>query len=93
MGMAKIDEIKESLNTLRTALSLLSAFLIATGGALGTLFKSGDISVLFWMCVFFIMLCPQNLAVQGGDVRMLLTFFARKIYSKSVVKVLNLYQR
>ena len=41
----------------------------------------------------FIMLCPQNLAVQGGDVRMLLTFFARKIYSKSVVKVLNLYQR
>jgi hypothetical protein len=47
MVMAKIDEIKESLNTLRTALSLLSAFLIATGGALGTLFKSGDISVLF----------------------------------------------
>ena len=54
--MAKIDEIKESLNTLRTALSLLSAFLIGTGGALGTLFKSGDISVLFWMCVFFMML-------------------------------------
>ena len=41
----------------------------------------------------FIMLCPQNLAVQGGDVRMLLTFFAHKIYSNSVVKVLNLYQR
>ncbi len=56
MTMAKIDEIKESLNTLRTALSLLSAFLIATGGALGTLFKGGDIGVLFWMCVFFMML-------------------------------------
>ena len=54
--MAKIDEIKESLNTLRTALSLLIAFLIATGGALGALFKSGDISVLFWLCVFFMML-------------------------------------
>jgi len=54
--MAKIDEIKESLNTLRTALSLLSAFLIAMGGALGALFKDGDIGVLFWMCVFFMML-------------------------------------
>ncbi len=54
--MAKIDEIKESLNTLRTALSLLSAFLIAMGGALGTLFKGGDTGALFWMCVFFMML-------------------------------------
>jgi hypothetical protein len=41
----------------------------------------------------FIMLCPQNLAVQGGGVRMLLTFFTHKIYSNSVVKVLDLYQR
>ncbi len=39
-----------------TALSLLSAFLIAMGGALGALFKGGDIGVLFWMCVFFMML-------------------------------------
>ncbi len=54
--MAKIDEIKESLNTLRTALSLLSAFLIAIGVALGALFKGGDIGVLFWMCVFFMIL-------------------------------------
>ena len=54
--MAKIDEIKESLNTLITALSLLSAFLIAIGGALGALFKGGDIGVLFWMCVFFMIL-------------------------------------
>ncbi|MCX7100702.1 MAG: hypothetical protein NTX38_04200 [Methylobacter sp.] len=54
--MAKLDELKESLNTLRTALSLLSAFLIAMGGALGALFKSGDIGVLFWVCAFFMAL-------------------------------------
>jgi hypothetical protein len=35
---------------------LLSAFLIAIGGALGALFKGGDVDVLFWMCVFFMIL-------------------------------------
>ena len=34
----------------------LSAFLIAMGGALGTLFKGGDTGALFWMCVFFMIL-------------------------------------
>jgi hypothetical protein len=34
--MSKLDEVKETLNTLRTILGLLSAFLIAIGGALGT---------------------------------------------------------
>ena len=59
--MAKIDEVKETLNTLRTFLSLLSAFIIATAGALGTLFQRNEIDILFWLCAFlmlvFIFLC------------------------------------
>jgi preprotein translocase subunit YajC len=54
--MAKIDEVKEMLNTLRTLLSLLSAFMIATAGALGTLFQRGDIGALFWSFVFLMVL-------------------------------------
>ena len=50
--MAKIDEVKEILNTLRAVLGFLSAFLIAVGGAAGTLFKQGEIDTLFWFCVF-----------------------------------------
>jgi hypothetical protein len=45
--MSKLDQIKEILNTLRLALSLLTAFLIALGGAIGTLFKSGDTGFYF----------------------------------------------
>ncbi len=33
-------------------LGFLSAFLIAVGGALGTLFRNGEIDTLFWFCVF-----------------------------------------
>ena len=54
--MGKIDELKESLNTLRAALNILSAFLIALGGAIGALFKSGDTGSLFWTAVFIMIL-------------------------------------
>ena len=54
--MSKLDEVKETLNTLRTILGLLSAFLIAIGGALGSLFRSGEIDVLFWLCAFFMVI-------------------------------------
>jgi hypothetical protein len=55
-NMAKIDEVKEMLNTLRTLLSLLSAFMIATAGALGTLFQRNEIDTLFWSFVFLMVL-------------------------------------
>ncbi|MCX7075462.1 MAG: hypothetical protein NTZ45_01620 [Methylococcales bacterium] len=54
--MSKLDEVKETLNTLRTILGLLSAFLIAIGGALGSLFRAGEIDVLFWLCTFFMVI-------------------------------------
>ena len=50
--MAKIDEVKEILNTLRAVLGFLSAFLIAVGGAAGTLFRNDEIGTLFWFCAF-----------------------------------------
>ena len=30
----------------------MSAFLIAVGGAAGTLFRNGEVDTLFWFCVF-----------------------------------------
>jgi hypothetical protein len=35
---------------------LLSAFLIAIGGALGSLFRASEIDVLFWLCTFFMVI-------------------------------------
>ena len=47
--MAKIDLVKESLNTLRTMLTMLSAFLITVGGGVAVLFQRADVGVLFWI--------------------------------------------
>ena len=49
--MGKIDKLKESLTSLRTGLSILSAFLIALGGAVGTLYNSNNVGILFWVSV------------------------------------------
>ncbi len=54
--MAKMDEVKESLNTLRTMLTMLSAFLITVGGGVAVLFQHDDVGVLFWIGIFFMML-------------------------------------
>jgi hypothetical protein len=56
--LAKIDKIKETLNSLRTGLTIISAFLIALGGALGTLYKQNEFDLIFWFIafLFFILL-------------------------------------
>ena len=46
--MAKIDKIKETLNSLRVGLSIVSALLIAFGGTLGSLYKKNEIDFIFW---------------------------------------------
>jgi len=55
-AMAKIDLVKESLNTLRTMLTMLSAFLITVGGGVAVLFQRADVGVLFWIGIFFMTL-------------------------------------
>jgi len=45
--LTRIDKIKETLNSLRVGLSIVSAFIITLGGVLGSLYKSEDIELLF----------------------------------------------
>ena len=54
--MAKIDKIKETLNSLRIALTIISAFIIALGGSLGSFYRSNDFGILFWLVFIFIIL-------------------------------------
>lgn len=54
--MAKIDKVKETLNSLRIGLSILSAFIIALGGSLGALYKVNDFGILFWLVFLFILI-------------------------------------
>ncbi len=56
--MAKIDKIKETLNSLRVGLSIISAFIITLGGVLGNLYNKEIFGLLFWLTtiIFFIFL-------------------------------------
>ena len=45
--MAKIDKVREILNSLRIALTIISAFIIALGGGLGSLYKNNEFGILF----------------------------------------------
>ena len=69
--MAKIDKVKETLNSLRVGLSIISALLIALGGALGSLYKNKKIDFIFWISsgLFFILLITiQNAIPYQGTV-------------------------
>lgn len=50
--MAKIDKIKETLNSLRIGLTIISALLITLGGTLGSLYKNNEIDIMFWVASF-----------------------------------------
>lgn len=50
--MAKIDKVKETLNSLRVGLTIVSALLIALGGTLGSLYKKNEIDLIFWLSAF-----------------------------------------
>jgi hypothetical protein len=47
--MGKLDAVKEVLNSLRAALNVITAFLIALGGAMGALYNAGNVGILFWL--------------------------------------------
>ena len=54
--MAKVEKIKEILNSLRVGLSIISALIITLGGTLGNLYKHNEIDFIFWVTaiLFFI---------------------------------------
>jgi uncharacterized membrane protein len=54
--MAKIDEIKEFINTLRTYLSIITAIILAIGAGVSKLYLSMEINLLFWIGIVFIVL-------------------------------------
>ena len=49
--MSKLDKIKESLSSLRIGLSIVSVFVLSLGGALGGMYRSGELGFVFWFSV------------------------------------------
>jgi len=52
--MAKIDETKEFINTLRTYLSIIVAIILAVGAGVSKLYLANTIGLLFWIGIVFI---------------------------------------
>jgi hypothetical protein len=51
--MAKIDEMKEVLNTLRVALSLAMGILVLTIGSIISRYDVGKVDTIFWIGIGF----------------------------------------
>ncbi len=49
--MAKIDEIKEILNTLRIAMSILAGILVVLFGRIFSKYENTEIDITFWLIV------------------------------------------
>lgn len=50
--LAKIDEIKEALSSLRTYFGVCIALMVAVGGGLVSSFRANTIDILFWVGAF-----------------------------------------
>ena len=49
--MAKIDEVKEILNTLRIAMSIIVGIIVMLVGKLFSKFEAGEFDYVFWIVV------------------------------------------
>jgi len=54
--MAKIDEIKEILNTLRIAMSIIAGILVVLFGKLFRKFELQEYDIIFWVSIVSIFL-------------------------------------
>ena len=54
--MSKIDEKKEYIGILKTYLGVLVAFILATGTGVSKIYLHGDIGILFWLGIAFVLL-------------------------------------
>lgn len=53
--MSKIDEKKEYIGLLKSYINVIVAFILAIGAGVSKMYISGDINVLFWVGVGFIL--------------------------------------
>jgi len=49
--MAKIDEIKEVLNTLRVAMSIIAGVIVVLIGKIFTKFEKNEFDLIFWITI------------------------------------------
>ena len=54
--MSQLDKLKETLNTLRAALAIIAALLIALGTGVGSLFVSMNVGLAFWIGIAVMLL-------------------------------------
>ncbi len=54
--MAKIDELKEHIATLRGYLNIVVAIILAIGAGVSKLYLSSNIGLLFWIGIVLILL-------------------------------------
>ena len=63
MSKAKIDEVKEFINTLRVYLSIITAIILAMGTGVSKIYLSNNIGLLFWIGIFFVVLLISIFAI------------------------------
>ena len=68
--MAKIDEIKEALNTLRIAMSIAFGILVVLVGSIINRYDEAKIDIIFWLGVsftFVVLLFILNIVIKISD--------------------------
>ena len=53
--MSKIDEKKEYIGILKSYINVIVAFILAIGAGVSRIYISGDINILFWVGIGFIL--------------------------------------
>jgi len=54
--MAKIDEVKEILNTLRIVMSIIAGIIVVLIGKIFTKFEKNEFDLIFWITILTTML-------------------------------------
>lgn len=74
--MARIDEIKEILNTLRIIMSIAFGVLVVVVGSLIKRYDSGNIDGIFWVgvvfalaTIFFILIVVKKIAQKTKEIK------------------------
>jgi len=61
--MARLDEVKEILNSLRVAFSIIIGVLVVLVGVLINKEKASEIDIYFWMGLVFVLLLSFSLII------------------------------
>ena len=74
--MAKLDEVKEILNTLRIALSLTIGIIVIIIGSVVNRYDSGKVDEIFWLAIFvcfvlifFVLLIVNKLSKKTKEIK------------------------